>query len=112
LEDFPPELHDKAGSLRVASGKSVDRAQFAAGLLNNLEVRYEQWHRDGFAPIAAAWRTMTPLIGRNIRVQEPGQVVEGTVIDIGDDGALRLRLSDGREHRVVAGDVTVVGGYE
>jgi hypothetical protein len=38
-------------------------------------------------------------------------VVEGTVIDIADDGALRLRLSDGREHRVVAGDVTVVDGY-
>ena len=111
LEDFPPELRDKVGSLRLASGKPVDRPQFAACLLNNLEVRYEQWRRDGFAPIAAAWRAMTPLIGRNIRVQEPGQVVEGTVIDIGDDGALRLRLEDGREHRVVAGDVSVIEGY-
>lgn len=111
LDDFPAELRDKAGSLRLASGAAVDRARFAGRLLSNLEVRYEQWRRDGFAPIAAAWRRLAPLIGRHIRVQEPGQIVEGTVIDIADDGALRLRLADGREHRVVAGDVTVLGGY-
>src|SRR5262245_44364102 len=111
LEDFPPELRAKAGSLRLASGALVDRAAFTGRLLNNLEVRYEQWRRDGFEPIAAAWRALAPLIGRHIRVQEPGQIVEGTVIDIDDDGALRLRLADGREHRVVAGDVTVLGGY-
>jgi len=110
-DDFPAELRDKAGSLRLVTGQPVDRARFAARLLKTLEVRYEQWQRDGFAPIAAAWRRLTPLIGRPIRVQEPGQVVDGTVIDIADDGALRLRLADGSEHRVVAGDVTVVGGY-
>ena len=111
LDDFPPELRDKAGSLRVAGGTEVDRARFTGRLLNNLEVRYEQWRHDGFAPIAAAWRGLAPLIGRFIRVQELGAVVEGTVIDIADDGALRVRLADGREHRVVAGDVTVLDGY-
>jgi BirA family biotin operon repressor/biotin-[acetyl-CoA-carboxylase] ligase len=111
LEDFPDELRDKAGSLRLATGAMVERAAFAGRLLNNLEVRYEQWRRDGFEPIAAAWRGLAPLIGRHICVQEPGQIVEGTVIDIGDDGALRVRLADGREHRVMAGDVTVLGGY-
>jgi BirA family biotin operon repressor/biotin-[acetyl-CoA-carboxylase] ligase len=111
LDDFPAELRDKAGSLRLVTGTPIDRARFTARLLNTLEVRYEQWHHEGFAPIAAAWRSLTPLIGRQIRVQEPGGVVEGAVIDIADDGALRLRLADGREHRVVAGDVTVIDGY-
>ncbi len=111
LDDFPAELRDKAGSLRVATGAPVDRARFAGRLLNNLEVRYEQWRDRGFASIAAAWRELTPLIGRHIRLQEPGAIVEGTVIDIAEDGALRLRLADGREHRAVAGDVTVVDGY-
>ena len=112
LDDFPAELRDKAGSVRLVAGAAVDRARFTARLLSNLEVRYEQWRRDGFAPIAAAWRGLAPLIGRHIRVQEPGRMVEGTVIDIADDGALRLRLADGGEHRVVAGDVTVVDGYQ
>jgi BirA family biotin operon repressor/biotin-[acetyl-CoA-carboxylase] ligase len=111
LDDFPEELRDKAGSVSLATGAAVDRAHFAGRLLNALETRYEQWSREGFAPIAAAWRSLTPLIGREIRVQEPGALVEGTVIDIDDEGALRLRLADGAEHRVLAGDVTVVGGY-
>jgi BirA family transcriptional regulator, biotin operon repressor / biotin---[acetyl-CoA-carboxylase] ligase len=112
LDDFPEALRDTAGSLHLASGCSVDRARFTGRLLNNLEVRYEQWRRDGFAPIAALWRSLTPLIGRNIRVQEPGAIVDGTVLDLDADGALRLRLADGTEHRVIAGDVTVIGGYE
>jgi len=111
LEDFPQELRDKAGSVCLATGASVDRARFTGRLLNALEARYEQWQRDGFAPIAAAWRALTPLIGRHIRVQEPGAIVEGTVVDLDEDGALRLRRADGGEHRVLAGDVTVVGGY-
>jgi len=109
LEDFPAELRDKAGSLCLASGAPVDRARFTGRLLGALEARYEVWQRDGFASIAAAWRRLTPLLGRRIRVQEPGAVVEGTVIDLSDDGALRLRLADGAEHRVIAGDVSLIG---
>ena len=112
LDDFPEALRTTAGSLCLAHGSAVDRARFTGRLLNNLEVRYEQWQRDGFAPIAVRWRRLTPLIGRNIRVQEPGALVDGTVLDLDPDGALRLRRADGSEHRVIAGDVTVIGGYE
>jgi BirA family biotin operon repressor/biotin-[acetyl-CoA-carboxylase] ligase len=109
--DFPADLRDKAISLLLATGVPVDRARFTARLLGALEQRYDQLCGDGFAPIAAAWRELAPLIGRAIRVQEPDGIVEGTVIDLADDGALRLRLADGREHRIVAGDVTVIDGY-
>jgi BirA family biotin operon repressor/biotin-[acetyl-CoA-carboxylase] ligase len=109
--DFPDELRDKATSLLLASGAPIDRPRFAGRLLGALEEQVDRWRRDGFAPIAAAWRALTPLIGRRIHVQEPGGAVEGTVLDLDDDGALRIRLDAGGEHRVVAGDVTVVGGY-
>ena len=66
--DFPDELRDKATSLRLASGADVDRARFAGRLLTALEARYEEWRRDGFAPIAAAWRELAPLVGRRIHV--------------------------------------------
>ena len=111
LDDFPEELRDKAGSLRLATGVPVDRVRFAARLLGHLEHRVEQLLAAGFAPIAAAWRERSDLIGRTIRVQEPGSEVRGEVLGLDADGALRLRLPGGAEYRVVAGDVTVVGGY-
>ncbi len=109
--DFPDELRDKATSLHLVSGDSVDRARFAGRLLTHLEGRYDEWCRDGFAPIAATWRALAPLIGRRIQVQEPLGVVEGEVVDLDDDGALRLRRDDGSLYRIIAGDVTVLGGY-
>lgn len=110
--DFPDELRDKATSLHLASGLDIDRARFAGRLLTALERRYEQWRRDGFAAIATAWRALAPLVGRRIHVAEPAGSVEGEVVALDDDGALRIRRDDGREHRVVAGDVTVIGGYD
>ena len=110
--DFPEELRDKATSLRLAGGAPVDRARFTGALLTRLEACVDRWRQDGFAPIATAWRALAPLLGRRIHVQEPGGAVTGTAIDLDDDGALRIRRDDGSEHRVVAGDVTVVGGYE
>lgn len=112
LGDFPDELRDKATSLHLAGGLDVDRARFAGRLLTAVERRYVQWQRDGFAVIATAWRELAPLIGRRIHVAEPGGSVEGDVVALDDDGALRIRRDDGTEHRVVAGDVTVVGGYD
>jgi len=109
--DFPDELRDKATSLHLVTGDRVDRAHFAGLLLTRLEARYDEWRRDGFAAIAATWRALAPLIGRRIQVQEPGGVVEGDVVDLDDDGALRLRRDDGSLYRVIAGDVTVIDGY-
>jgi BirA family biotin operon repressor/biotin-[acetyl-CoA-carboxylase] ligase len=110
-DDFPEELRDKAGSLRMALGERVDRARIAGRLLTHLERRYDRLSAEGFSPVAAAWRERSHLIGRPIRVREPAGEIEGEVVDLDADGALRLRLASGEEHRVVSGDVTVVDGY-
>ena len=110
--DFPADLRDKAGSLFIAGGVPVDRTLFTVRLLIHLEARYVQERRLGFAPIAEAWCEMSAMIGKTIRVDAPGGQVQGVVLGLADDGALRLRLPSGVEHRVVSGDVSVVGGYD
>lgn len=37
---FPPELRENAGSLALAAGRPVDRAEFVIALLRNLDRRY------------------------------------------------------------------------
>lgn len=109
--DFPEELRRKAGSLLLAGGRPLDRAHVIGRLLTHLETWYDTWTREGFAPIAAAWRERSGLIGRMIHVAESGMEISGQVLGLGEDGSLRLRLASGEEHRIIAGDVTVVGGY-
>jgi len=110
-EDFPPEVRETATSLRMITGAPVDRARFAAWLLNRVEVRYDLFLREGFAAIAPLWEGLSHLTGEAIVVQSQRERIEGTALGVADDGALRIRQSDGSERRIVAGDVTVVGGY-
>jgi biotin-(acetyl-CoA carboxylase) ligase len=47
-----------------------------------------------------------------IHIAEPGKHIAGRVVGLDEDGSLRIRLPSGDEHRVIAGDVTVIGGYD
>jgi BirA family biotin operon repressor/biotin-[acetyl-CoA-carboxylase] ligase len=107
---FPSELADKATSLRLATGGPVDRAAFTAGLLAALEGRYRRFLAAGFAAMRSEWEACSALTGKEVRVTAPEGEVAGRVLGVDDDGALRLAGPRG-EVRVVAGEVTLTGGY-
>ncbi len=113
LSAFPPELHDKASSLLLAGGKTVDRAAFAAALLTHLEKLYVLWIEQGFPALRSAWEHhASGLLGKKISVAAPEGTVSGIVLGLDIDGALLLHEEQtGAQRRVLAGDVTVVGGY-
>ncbi len=75
---------------------------------------------DGFARVLAAWRSAEPPafaqawlarahpIGTPLEVHSgPGERISGTFDGIEQDGAMRLRLSDGRVEVVRAGDISL-----
>jgi BirA family biotin operon repressor/biotin-[acetyl-CoA-carboxylase] ligase len=109
---FPRALRTKAGSLLAVTGRRVDRAAFTAGLLAALEARYGRFLTEGFASsVRAEWESLSCLTGTHVRVVASDGELAGTVVGLDADGALRLQQESGRELRVVAGEVTVVGGY-
>jgi BirA family biotin operon repressor/biotin-[acetyl-CoA-carboxylase] ligase len=114
LSAFPAELHEKASSLFIAGGQPVDRSVFTARLLTHLEQLYVLWIQQGFPAVRPAWeRHAADLLGRQIAVDAPEGRVMGTVLGLDEDGALLVRdKPGGSPHRLLAGDVTVVGGYE
>jgi len=108
---FPRALRDKASSLLVATGSRVDRARFTAALLAAVEARYGRYLQAGFASVRSEWESYSSLTGSTVRVVAPEGEIDGTVLGLDDDGALRLRRADGRTARVVAGEVSVRDGY-
>jgi BirA family biotin operon repressor/biotin-[acetyl-CoA-carboxylase] ligase len=111
-DDLPADLRDKATSLSVAVGAPIDRVAFAARLLSQLEARYDQCMRHGFATLRPLWDRLSCLQGRQVEVDDGDRRYGGVVCGLADDGALRLRDSAGQEIRVAAGEVTVVEGYK
>jgi BirA family transcriptional regulator, biotin operon repressor / biotin---[acetyl-CoA-carboxylase] ligase len=112
LSTFPEELRDKASSLLITGGQTIDRSTFTASLLTHLEKSYVLWLQEGFSTLHSRWeRYAAHLLGTRIRVAAPEGTVVGTVLGLDQDGALLVQGDNGEQHRLLAGDVTVLGGY-
>lgn len=122
LSVFPEELQAKAASLLVVNGQLIDRVAFTAHLLTRLEKLYVLWLEEGFPVVRSAWEGYAAdLLGKPIMIAAPEGTISGTALGIDHDGALLVQLvQEGQEEqggqpgdirRVLAGDVTVVGGY-
>jgi BirA family transcriptional regulator, biotin operon repressor / biotin---[acetyl-CoA-carboxylase] ligase len=110
-EEVPPDLRDKAISVRIATGHACDRAAVAAALFNRLNTRYMETEAHGFAAIRPVYERYLALKGRRVTVVEVDSRVAGIVEGIDADGALLLRTGSGT-NRVMTGDVSVEGAYD
>lgn len=120
LSSFPEELQDKASSLLLMCGEPVDRAAFTVSLLTHLEKLYVLWLEEGFPVVGTAWEGYaSELLGKSITVTAPEGILSGTALGLDQDGALLVETvaleGQGTQplhvQRILAGDVTVVGGY-
>jgi BirA family biotin operon repressor/biotin-[acetyl-CoA-carboxylase] ligase len=57
-------------------------------LLSTLRVELERWAAAGPDAVLARWRELSDTLGRRVRVELPGKVLEGTAEDIGPSGEL------------------------
>jgi len=105
--DFPPELQGQAGSLRMATGRMIDRPNLAATLLRELDTRLPQV-ASAFPEIIAEATRRSLLLGRWIQLRSGHTTLEGRAEKLDDDGHLLLRGADGSLSRLTAGEVTII----
>ncbi|MFQ5586295.1 MAG: biotin--[acetyl-CoA-carboxylase] ligase [Thermodesulfobacteriota bacterium] len=106
-DGFPPEVRGIATSLREVKGEAVSRVEVIQSLYGKLEVWYDRFLRDGFAPVREAWMRFSEMGGRRVAVSRLGETIEGTALGIDEDGALLVRGQAGEVTRVTGGDVVV-----
>lgn len=99
---FPPDISDRATSLALVTGSTVDRTRLICALLESLE----SWYRSAFPAVLDRWRTRTRMFGRPVTVTTPQEVLAGTAIRLAADGGLVVEV-DGTARTVYAGDVTL-----
>jgi BirA family transcriptional regulator, biotin operon repressor / biotin---[acetyl-CoA-carboxylase] ligase len=94
-------------SLEERLGRPVDRGILVRTLLRELERGYEELCVSGALATLRRWREMADTLGRVVRVETHGTVIEGVASDLDESGALLVRLRDGTVQRVLAGEITV-----
>lgn len=103
--DYPEELRSKVTSLKIASGKEIDRASLVAECLFELEQLYKLYVEQGFAPIRTLWEAQSVTIGRSLSVTTPNGIVSGVAQGLDDSGALIVLGEDGCYRKIFSGDI-------
>ena len=105
--DYPDELRERATSLRVAAGGGlIDTRALLAATLGRYGRYLEIARGEGAAALRRAVDGRLPTRGTPVRVLVGERRLIGTIEEITDTGALRLRLdSDGSLTTVTAGEL-------
>jgi BirA family biotin operon repressor/biotin-[acetyl-CoA-carboxylase] ligase len=106
LEQFPAALRHRVTSLALATGTPVSRQQLIVRLLAHLEDRYHTFQHAGMASILERWQHYGRLRGRAVQFLQASETMTGHIIGLDDHGALVVQTVDGRQERIVSGDVT------
>lgn len=108
-EDFDPSLRETATSLKMETGKTCDRLDVISKQFDFMEKWYKVFLKEGFSGLRGDWMRYADILGKRIRVAYKDEFQTGIVSGIEDDGTIRMRDEQGASHRVIAGDVHLLG---
>jgi len=104
IVSHPPETLHPATSLKAA-GIEWSREALTDSYLRVFGNLYQTWLGHGFSPIRRAWLRRAAHLGKHITVARGEERLTGLFEDVDETGALHLRLGDGSETIITAGDV-------
>lgn len=95
-----------ATSLQHELGQSISRLQLLQHTLLHIEQRYLKLQAGQWP--SHEWSTALETLGQRVQVQTVEGAVEGLAEAVDDEGALWLRLDDGRLRKVWVGDIVAL----
>jgi BirA family biotin operon repressor/biotin-[acetyl-CoA-carboxylase] ligase len=104
LADYP-EIFPIAASLADEMGEAVSSQDIIRHLLVEVERLYLALRAGG--SVYEAWRDNLVMLGKDVRVTEGATIYQGIAESVARDGSLLLRQSDGKQLKIVAGDVSL-----
>ena len=101
------KLPPGATSLRMECNSRVNRTELIKKVLEELEVHYTRFKKEGFVSLREECRDLSSILGKRVKVEEHRRVIEGAAWDIDQKGALIIRTDNGALERVFSGDVVM-----
>ncbi len=110
--DIPEDIREKATSLKIETGLSVNRKELVGKILNKFEYFYDLLtEKEDISEAIDICRSKSILIGKNIRVIEKKRELKRQAIDLTERGELIVKDEDGNTSVVVSGEVSVRGEH-
>ena len=103
--NFPPVALDE-----IVTSRLVDSKALACAVIRQMAELYTTWQTGGMQIILKEWRSYCDMEGQSVRIETVNNVITGTYVDIGSDGQLIVRKTDGGLVQIHSGDVEVLRG--
>jgi BirA family biotin operon repressor/biotin-[acetyl-CoA-carboxylase] ligase len=111
VKSFPKETAFPATSIHFEGAPpSLSEVDLLEAFCRHFLTWVNRWLEEGFEPIRQTWLRHAWRLGEAIEVQVGEDTQSGIFVEIDPAGALVLRLSDGEQKRIAAGDVFFHGG--
>ncbi len=108
-DDVPEDLADLAVALNHLTAPEVPpaRTDLLVAMLRHLDDRYAALLAGpaGAAALRDAWRERSATLGRRVRIDLGADDLEGTAVDVTDEGHLVIETLEGERRTIAVGDV-------
>lgn len=95
-----------ATTLMAASGGPIDRSALINAIVTRLMMDLPALE-DGFSAVLRRWKDRSATLGRAVRMDAGGRIIEGRALDLDPDGALIIETAAGERRVFRAGEVTL-----
>ena len=111
-EEFQEEIRGTATSLKIETGRQINRAELLERVLVRFEDNYETFLGTlDLSKLREAYQKHLQGVGNEVRVLDPAGEYTGISHGINDQGELIVEKENGEKVQVYAGEVSVRGLY-
>ncbi len=108
-ENFPPDLENKATSLKRELGEEIKVDEFLASLLEKTDEYYLMLKDGEFSGIQKKWEKFSLPFGLLVKTSTSKEVYQGQLVGTNEQGHLIIRSPHGKLEEVVAGEIELIG---
>jgi BirA family biotin operon repressor/biotin-[acetyl-CoA-carboxylase] ligase len=94
-------------SILAESGHMISRNELLSGILKRFEEHYQETLSGKEEDFYMKWNQLSMVIGKDVEIISPDEIVRGKAVRIDRQGALILKDSLGEEKRILTGDVSL-----
>ena len=101
------EIDQPATSLSVELNRNQDNLLFLNSFLDVFYPYYDRLLHSGFEELVDEWKKNISLIGKDVRIKNLNSIFKARVLDINDDGTLKVELVNKDIKNISCGDIEV-----
>lgn len=104
-KDFLERIDQPATSLNIEAGRFIDKEEFLNKVLEKFCLLYNRFIEEGFLLIREDYKKRAEFLNKEIAVKVFDKTLTGVAIDVTENGNLKLKDKNNKEHILLIGDI-------